>query len=86
MEPETLLKPQGSAAHTERSVEVACRAAKELENIGDYEAAFDAIAGFWPGIGERPRIEGLPKGEQAELLLRLVVRVRFLGHNNSRRI
>lgn len=70
MESETLLKPKGSAAHTERSVQVACRAAKELENIGDYEAAFDALAGFWAGISERPRIEGLPKRDQAELMLR----------------
>jgi len=83
MESETLLKPQGSAAHTERSVDVACRAAKELENIGDYEAAFDAIAGFWPGIGERPRIEGLPKGEQAELLLRAGALAGWLGSSRQ---
>lgn len=70
MESEPLLKPKGSGAHTERSVQVACRAAKELENIGDYEAAFDVLAGFWTSITERPRTEGLPKTDQAELLLR----------------
>jgi tetratricopeptide (TPR) repeat protein len=83
MEPETLLKPEGSAAHTERSVQVACRAAKELENVGEYEAAFDAIAGFWPGIGERPRTEGLPKAEEAELLLRAGALAGWLGSSRQ---
>lgn len=79
MESETLLKPEGSAAHTERSVQVACRAAKELENVGEYEAAFEAIAAFWPGIGERPRTEGLPKADEAELLLRAGALAGWLG-------
>ena len=83
MESETLLKPEGSAAHTERSVQVACRAAKELENIGEYEAAFDAIAAFWPGIGERPRTEGLPKAEEAELLLRAGALAGWLGSSRK---
>jgi len=79
MDSESLLKPKGSAARTERSVQVACRAAKELENIGEYEAAFGAIAGFWPGIGERPRLEGLSKPDQAELLLRAGALSGWLG-------
>lgn len=83
MESETLLKPEGSAAHTERSVPVACRAAKELQNIGEYEAAFDAIAAFWPGIGERPRTEGLPKAEEAELVLRAGALAGWLGSSRQ---
>ena len=83
MESETLLKPEGSASHTERSVEVACRAAKELQNIGEYEAAFDAIAAFWPGIGERPHTEGLPKTEEAELVLRAGALAGWLGSSRQ---
>lgn len=83
MESETLLKPEGSAAHTERSVQVACRAAKELQNIGEYEAAFDAIAAFWPGIGERPHTEGLPKAEAAELVLRAGALAGWLGSSRQ---
>ena len=83
MESETLLKPEGSVAHTERSVEVACRAAKELQNIGEYEAAFDAIAAFWPGIGERPHTEGLPKAEEAELVLRAGALTGWLGSSRQ---
>ncbi|MGQ0762816.1 MAG: helix-turn-helix domain-containing protein [Acidobacteriota bacterium] len=83
MGPETLLKPEGSASHTERSVEVACRAAKELQNIGEYEAAFDAIAAFWPGIGERPHTEGLPKAQGAELVLRAGALAGWLGSSRQ---
>lgn len=83
MESDTLLKPEGSAAHTERSVQVACRAAKELENIGEYEAAFDAIAAFWPGIGERPHTQGLPKAEKAELVLRAGALAGWLGSSRQ---
>ena len=56
MESETLLEPQGSAARADKSVAEACRAAKELENIGKYEAAGDAISAFWPGIGKQPKV------------------------------
>lgn len=70
MESEALLKPKGNAAHTERTVQDACRAAKELEHKGDYEAAFEALAGFWPELTERPHTEGLSLADQAELLLR----------------
>lgn len=80
---ETLLEPDGNAAHTERSVEVACRAAKEFENIGEYEAAFAAIADFWPGIGERPRTEGLSKTEEAELVLRAGTLTGWLGSSRQ---
>ncbi len=83
MRSETLLKPEGSVAETERSVEVACRAAKELQNIGEYEAAFDAIAAFWPGIGERPHTEGLPKAEEAELVLRAGALAGWLGSSRQ---
>lgn len=83
MESETLLKPEGSASHPETSVAVACRAAKELQNIGEYEAAFDAIAAFWPGIGERPHTEGLPKAEEAELVLRAGTLAGWLGSSRQ---
>lgn len=47
-----------------------CKQAKVHEEAGDFEAARDALAEFWAGIGERPRFEGLTEIAQAELLLR----------------
>ena len=56
---------------------------KSCRNIGEYEAAFDAIAAFWPGIGERPRTEGLPKAEEAELVLRAGALAGWLGSSRQ---
>lgn len=59
-----------------------CAAAKELTSIGDYEAAREALAGLW-SIGDRPKIEGLPANEQAELLLRAGALSGWLGSSSQ---
>lgn len=79
MKPEILLQSEGTEVHTARTAAAACRAAKDFENIGEYEAARDALSAFWPGIGERPRIEGLALADQAELLLRAGALSGWLG-------
>ena len=70
MATEILLRPESGAVGTQQSASSAFRAAWELSNIGEYEAARQALRGFWETIGERPRTEGLPPAERAELLLR----------------
>ena len=70
METEILINPHGVAVRTGQSAVAACREAKEFENLGDFEAAREALSPFWNGIGERPRVEGLAPVDQAELLLR----------------
>jgi len=47
-----------------------CLAAKQLEDAGDFEAAFRMLSDFWERVGERPKLEGLGELAQAELLLR----------------
>lgn len=47
-----------------------CKQAKVHEEAGDFEAARVALAEFWAGVGERPRLDGLTEIAQAELLLR----------------
>lgn len=59
-----------------------CAAARELTSIGDYEAAREALAGLW-SIGDRPKIEGLPANEQAELLLRAGALSGWLGSSSQ---
>jgi tetratricopeptide (TPR) repeat protein len=71
METKILLNPEGVSVRTGHSILETCRAAKEFESVGDYDAARDVLAPFWHGIGERPRIEGLAPIDQAELLLRV---------------
>jgi tetratricopeptide (TPR) repeat protein len=43
--------------------------AADLIHRGQYEAAREALGGLWPGIGERPNVEGLGDRAAAEVLL-----------------
>jgi hypothetical protein len=54
--------------HDERAW-LRCQVAAELEHRGQYEAARDALAGLWQGIGNRPALEGLTETIAAEVLL-----------------
>ncbi len=56
-----------------------CQLAKELEDIGNYEAARDAMGELWRGIGHRVVLEELDKATGAEVLLRAGVLTGWLG-------
>lgn len=56
-----------------------CQLAKELEDIGNYEAARDAMGNLWRGIGHGVVLEGLDKATGAEVLLRAGVLTGWLG-------
>ena len=62
-----LSKPELS--HDERA-RIRCQIAGELEHRGQCEAARDALADLWQGIGMRPALEGLTELTAAEVLLR----------------
>lgn len=68
---ETLLKQLDDQALTyDERARLRCRVAEDLEHRGQYEAARDALAELWQGIGQRPKLEGLTAITAAELLLR----------------
>jgi tetratricopeptide (TPR) repeat protein len=52
---------------------------KELEEAGKFEEARLALGDFWLRIGDRPKLVGLPKVLQADLLLRVGALTGFLG-------
>ena len=79
METETLLRTERAPTTERQSASAAFRAAWELSNIGEYEAARGALSGFWERIGERPRTAGLAPVDQAELLLRAGALSGWLG-------
>jgi len=60
-------------------VALCCRAAKQLEKGGEYEAACEALAEFWPGHQGAPVLEGLDRSTCAQLLLRAGVLSGWLG-------
>jgi two-component system, chemotaxis family, chemotaxis protein CheY len=64
--------------HNERA-QLRCQLAKELEDIGNYEAARQAMGELWRGIGHRPALEGLERATAAEVLLRAGVLTGWLG-------
>lgn len=64
--------------HDERA-RLRCELAKELEDIGNYEAAREAMGELWPGVGQPPILDGLNKETAGEVLLRAGVLTGWLG-------
>ncbi len=56
-----------------------CRLARHLEAAGDYEAARDAMAELWQGIGTRPVLNGLDDETKAQVLQRVGALTGWLG-------
>src|SRR5215216_2208892 len=63
--------------------ELCCELAKDFENRGEYEEAREVLSVFWPGIGERPKLEGLDRSHAAEVLLRAGVLTGWIGSNRQ---
>ncbi|HXI24595.1 MAG TPA: response regulator [Pyrinomonadaceae bacterium] len=59
--------------------ELACRAAKRFEKIGEYDAAYEALSEFWPDRNQSPNVEGLAESSKGELLLRTGALAGWLG-------
>jgi tetratricopeptide (TPR) repeat protein len=82
--PTTILtERRRSAVQPAWNVRERCATAKELESAGDYEAAREALAGFWTGTDERPKVDGLQPDLQAELLLRVGALSGWLGSSKQ---
>lgn len=56
-----------------------CRVATEFIHAGQYEAAIEALGELWPGVGERPQVEGLSPAVAAEVLLQCGTLTGLLG-------
>lgn len=56
-----------------------CRLAKELEDVGNYEAAREAMGELWPEVGGRPVLDELSEPTAAEVLLRVGALTGWLG-------
>src|SRR5215213_1153352 len=58
-----------------------CRAAKRLEESGEYETARELLQPFWPRVGASPDVAGLEQTAAAEVLLRAGALTGWLGNN-----
>ncbi len=60
-----------------------CELAKQLELLGDYEGAREAMGELWQGVGERPVLDGLESHTAAEVLLRVGSLTGWLGSSKQ---
>jgi two-component system chemotaxis response regulator CheY len=60
-----------------------CELAKQLEMLGNYEAACEAMGEFWQGIGIRPVLDMLESRTAAEVLLRVGALTGWLGSSEQ---
>ena len=78
----TALKTQNrNLPLTERAI-LSCRLAKQLEKLGKYDLAYEAMAEFWPDRNE-PNVNGLDDMQQAEVLLRVGALAGWLGSTDQ---
>lgn len=67
-----------SLNHDRRAL-LRCRLTKELEDIGNYDAAREAMGELWPEVGGRPALDELSEATAAEVVLRVGVVTGWLG-------
>jgi CheY-like chemotaxis protein len=65
-------------SHSERA-RLRCQLAKQLEEIGKYEAAREAMGELWRGVGHRPVLDDLERATAADVLLRAGVLTGWIG-------
>ena len=56
-----------------------CQLAKGLEDVGNFEAAREAMGELWAGVGTRPVLDELSEATAAEVLLRVGTLTGWLG-------
>jgi len=67
----TALKEQREGLSLSEQAKLVCKAAKEFEKSGEYEAAYEAVSDFWPDRTHEPVLDGLDDVNKAEVLLRV---------------
>src|SRR5437867_894438 len=60
-----------------------CDVAKQLEKVGEYEAACEALSEFWPERNGSLNLDGLDEATGAEVLLRVGAMSGWLGSTDQ---
>src|SRR3712207_3905598 len=76
---ELLQQISDSSLSHEQKAQLRCRLAKELEDVGNYEGARQAMGELWSQVGQPPVLEGLSARTAAEVLLRSGVLTGWIG-------
>src|SRR5882762_8568727 len=79
----TALKTQNRSLPLTEQAALSCSLAKQLEKVGKYELAYEALDEFWPDRSESPRLSGLDDIQKAEVLLRIGAIAGWLGSTDQ---
>jgi tetratricopeptide (TPR) repeat protein len=79
----TALKTQNRNLPLSERATLSCRLAKQLEKIGKYELAYEALSEYWPNRNESPHVDGLDETQKAEVLLRIGAIAQWLGSTDQ---
>jgi tetratricopeptide (TPR) repeat protein len=82
--PSLLVQLENPHLNRKQRAELSCHIAQELEDVGDYKGACEALNEFWPRVGDKPRLSGLSQSTAANLLLRAGTLTGWIG--NSRQL
>lgn len=75
----TTLRDQTYNLPINEQARLKCDLSKELEKIGEYDKAYEALVGFWPDRTRPPIGDGLDESTKAEVLLRCGALAGWLG-------
>src|SRR5438132_2780771 len=75
----TVLKVQSRDLPLAERTELSCRLAKQFENAGEYEAAYEALEEFWPEREGPPKLDAFDELTKAKLLCRVGALAGWLG-------
>jgi CheY-like chemotaxis protein len=70
---------QDTKLSTNERAQLRCQLAKQLEEVGNYESAREALNDLWRNVGDPPKLEGLDQRTAAEVLLRVGTLTGWLG-------
>jgi CheY-like chemotaxis protein/tetratricopeptide (TPR) repeat protein len=79
----TALKTENRNLPLSERATLSCHLAKQLEKIGKYELAYEALSEYWPDRDESPHVEGLDETQKAEVLLRIGALAQWLGSTDQ---
>jgi tetratricopeptide (TPR) repeat protein len=71
-----------SLTESERA-QLRCQLAKQLEEVGKYDAAREAMGELWRGVGHQPMLNDLDQKTAAEVLLRAGVLTGWIGSSKQ---
>ncbi len=75
----TTLRKQSDGLSRDERAKLCCDLAKQLEKVGEYDAAAEALEDFWPDRNAMPRVDDLDTALRANVLLRVGTLAGWLG-------